>query len=218
MKTRFPDRGNQALTIVEVLIVTASLAILLTLLVGSLAKARQKAKKISCANNQDQIGLAYRIWSGDHGDKYPMEVSIANGGTAELKETSDAWRTYQVMSNELSTPYILVCPADEDHQPPAADFSAALKGKISFFIGVDADTNLLQAFLFGDDNFSVAGQSAKPGLISLTSNTPVALTVARHHFAGNIGFSDGSVQSLNNSNLRILLSQTGLATNRLVIP
>ena len=50
------------------------------------------------------------------------------------------------------------------------------------------------------------------------TSSPIAWTSARHHFVGFIGFADGSVQWANNSNLVVYLTQTGLATDRLVIP
>src|SRR5579862_5137072 len=106
MRLRVSTQTGSGLTFIELVVVIAVLAILLTLLVASLAKAKQKAEKITCANYQGQIGMAYWIWAGDHGDMFPMEVSVTNGGTMEWVGTSDAWRTYQVMSNELSTPKI----------------------------------------------------------------------------------------------------------------
>jgi hypothetical protein len=211
------------LTLMEFLVVIVLLVGLIAIVfdmqvpVGS----KQRAQLLNCVNNLKQTGLAYRLWAEDNSGKYPMELSVTNGGTLELLGTAEAWRTYQVMSNELSTPKLLFCPSDEEHPMYATNFSADLQGKISYFIGLDADTNRPQAFLSGDDNFAISGQPVKPGFISLASNAPVTWTTARHHFKGdrgNIGLSDGSVQGGRNANLITLLQQTGLATNRLAIP
>ena len=52
----------------------------------------------------------------------------------------------------------------------------------------------------------------------LFSMSKPAWTAARHNHSGNIALGDGSVESLNNSNLLIYLQQTGFVTNRLAIP
>lgn len=150
-----------------------------------------------------------------------MQVLVTNGGTIELAAVGDVAATFRVMSNELA-PKILICPKDTSRLPAATNFTTDLVGKISYFVGLDANTNSPQTFLSGDDNFSIGGDQVKSGLLDLLTNTPVAWTAARHKFAGNIGFADGSVgQSYNQietNSVRFFLHQTGLATNRLAIP
>ena len=80
----------------------------------------------------------------------------------------------------------------------------------------DAEESNPQMLLAGDDNFEVGGAPVNSGLLILVSNTPLAWSAARHHFAGNVGLADGSVQSLSNPGLTNL--PTSLATNRLAIP
>lgn len=71
-----------------------------------------------CMENMKRIGLAFRLWSGDNGDHYPFNVSTNSGGTKELCELdSEGFDKntpihFLVMTNELSTPEILVCPDD----------------------------------------------------------------------------------------------------------
>jgi hypothetical protein len=78
----------------------------------------RKAQHITCVNNLKQIGLAFRLWEGDHGDQYPFNVSTNAGGTLEFcvvgKDGFDrnTFLHFQVMSNELSTPKLLICPQD----------------------------------------------------------------------------------------------------------
>ena len=121
------------------------------------------------------------------------------------------------MSNELSTPKTLICPADV--RQPAKDFGSTFcNSNISYFVGVDADQSHPQMILSGDDNFEIAGIPVKSGLLELSTNAPVAWTAARHKFVGNIGLADGSVQQVTTHSLKTALQQTGLATNRLAIP
>ena len=96
--------------------------ILCGMLLPALSQAKDKAQRISCANNMKQIGLAFRVWAIDHDDSFPFNVSTNKGGTLELcLPGSDGFDRnaafhFQVMSNELSTPKILVCPADGNKQ------------------------------------------------------------------------------------------------------
>jgi len=140
----------------------------------------------------------------------------------ELAVSGDVVATFQIVSNELSTPKILWCPTDAG-RTIATNFTTDFNNvKISYFVGLDADTNHPQAFLSGDDNFEIGGVPAKSGLMDLSSNTPVAWTAARHRNSGknmgNIALSDGSVQSGSTADLQTRLRQTDLATNRLAIP
>jgi prepilin-type processing-associated H-X9-DG protein len=78
----------------------------------------KKAQHITCVNNLKQIGLAFRVWSGDNQDQYPFNRSTNAGGTREFcaldKDGFDRHTILHllVMSNELSTPKILFCPQD----------------------------------------------------------------------------------------------------------
>jgi len=224
MKPRCSHQTNRALTLVEVLVVIAILAVLVVLLPPALADARKKAQLISCNGNLKQIGLSFCVWEGDHGGKSPMQVSVTNGGTMELANGNSAWINFAVMSNELATPKIVICPADKTRFF-ATNFTTDFNNsKVSYFVGLDAvepepSTYLYaQRFLSGDENFAGSGVPVKSGLLELSTNTPIAWTAARHKFVGNIGLADGSVQQVTTVGLQTALHQTGLATNRLAIP
>lgn len=212
------------MTLTEVLVVIAVLAVLSALLLPNFFAAMRKAQTSNCYNNLRQIGLSFLVWGNDYNGKFPMQVSVTNGGTMELAATGDVAATFQVMSNELSTATakLLICPKDTRRFPAVTNFTTELVGKISYFVGLDANTNSPKAFLSGDDNFSIGGDQVKFGLLELSTNAPVAWTAARHKFAGNIGFADGSVQQSYNrietNSTIFFLHQTGLATNRLAIP
>lgn len=207
------------MTLFEVGVVVAVLMIAMALLLPGLLNSRRNASRINCVNNLHQVGLAYRIWEGDNGDKYPMGISITNGGTMELAATGDVLASFLVMSNELSTPKILVCPEDTNRIAALTFAGLAANSNVSYFVGVDATDDLNpQLFLSGDGNFEAHGVPVKAGLLTLWTNDPVAWTAARHNLNGNIGLADGSVQQTTISRLHELLPQTGLATNRLAIP
>ncbi len=218
MKPRVAHQKTAALTLVEVFVMIFILAALAAILLPVLAAAKKKSSKIGCVNNLKQVGLAFRIWGGDNGDKYPMDVSVANGGAMESVFTGDVVSVFQVMSNELSTPKILICSNYGEHNY-ATNFNSDFTSKnISYFAGLDVYTNSPQVFLSGDDNFRFGGVPVKSGLLEISSGMPVKWSASRHKFAGNICLVDCSVQSVSDSGLSKLIQQTGLVTNRLAIP
>lgn len=232
MKPRVSNHKSAALTLVEVLVVIFILFVLAALLLPTLAPIKDR-RRGQCVMNLKQIGLAYFVWAGDHNGKFPMQVSVTDGGTMELTTNGkNPWLNFLVMSNELNTPWILICPVDRD-RAIATNFPAGFSAKnISYFVGLDAGTNHPQMFLSGDDNFAIGGNPVKSGLLELSTDEPIAWTSkrhdspyqphlwtpTRHNYGGNIGFADGSVMQTSNSGLTNWLQKTGAVTNRLGIP
>ena len=218
MKLRVSNHKTAALTLEEVVVSIIVLAVLAMLAIAIQPRRHDWRKTAWCFNNLKQVGLAYRIWEGDNNDKYPMLVSMPNGGSMESVAAGNVVRTFQVMSNELSTPKIVVCPQDLTRDY-ATNFTTDFNNsRISYFVNADADAKNPQAMLSGDANFEINGVAVKSGLLKISSNAPIIWSATRHKHSGNIALADGSVQSLNNSNQMIYFRQTGLATNRLAIP
>jgi type II secretory pathway pseudopilin PulG len=209
--------SKNGFTLVGLLVILAVIAILAALLLPALAAAKRRAQRINCVNNLKQIGLAYRIWEGDHGDKFPMSVPAARSGTMEFTTGAGTYHHYQVMSNELSTPKILVCPADT--RTPAANFVRLKNQNVSYFVGLDANDAHPQRFLSGDRN--ITGASApENGILKLVPGGPVSWTEAIHGNQGNVGLSDGSVQQFSNAGLTEALKNSGDPTDtwRIALP
>ncbi|HSY19766.1 MAG TPA: prepilin-type N-terminal cleavage/methylation domain-containing protein [Candidatus Acidoferrales bacterium] len=233
MRIRFSRQTNQGLTLIEAVVVIFILAFIAMLLVPALLAPRYNyGPRLRCTNNLKQTALAIKVWAGDHNDKYPMAVSVTNGGAMELMETPDAWKIFQMMSNELGTPKVIYCPADLAHGTCATNFTDDLKNKISYFIGADATDANPQTLLSGDDNFLLNQSPVHPGLVTVTSPAQLEWDGDRHGSvtdqgwfnkpkklgSGNIALTDGSVQGVTPIGLTNLVYNTGLATNRLVIP
>jgi len=199
-----------AFTLVGLLVIIAVLAILAAMLLPALARAKGKSKRIQCVNNLKQSGLAFRIWEGDNNDKLPMDVPMAKGGTKEFNTGADTFRHFQVMSNELSTPKILICPADT--RIVANNFARLKNQNVSYFVGLEANDEFPQRFLDGDRN--ITGESdPENGILKLVPGQRVSWTQDIHVNQGNVGLSDGSVQQCSNSRLRDALRNSGDPTN-----
>jgi prepilin-type N-terminal cleavage/methylation domain-containing protein len=243
MKTLNKEHG--AFTLIELLVVIAIIAILAALLLPALAKAKENAHRIHCTNNLRQIGLGLRTWAMDFNDRYPMQVPASEGGPPNQAAFA-AWPygaqyTYQIfgtLSNELSTPKMLVCPSDE--RTAATNFnmlagnSAAgpylANANVSFCVGKDAVDGNPQMLLVADRHIvgqAPGGNLPNPipgggygnvGAVALGTNfvagtqTP-AWTEKIHRGNGNVLLSDGSAQQLNSTRLRDLLRNTGDISN-----
>lgn len=96
-----------------------------------------RAQRINCVNNLKQIGVAFRTWTLDNAEKYPCNVPTNAGGVMEVCATgADGFEKnpapiFQVMSNELSTPKILVCPHDKS-KTPASHFPTLTNSNITY--------------------------------------------------------------------------------------
>ena len=206
---------RQGFTLVGLLIIIAVIAILAAMLLPALASAKRKAQRINCVDNLKQDSLAFRLWEGDNGDKYPMAVSTNKGGTMEYAEDGNAFRHFQVMSNELSTPKILVCPAD--NRTAAASFARLENQNVSYFVGLNAEETRSQMLLTGDRNVT-NGIAPEHSILKLVPDQPAGWTEAMHNGVGNIGLADGSVQQFSIPGLQQMLKHTGDSTNRVALP
>ena len=206
------------MTLLDLLVVLAIIGILAALILPAFIKAKAHDSRIRCINNLKQIGLAYRIWEGNHGNFYPQAISETNGGTSEFTTGPNAFRHFQVMSNELATPLILICPAESDSDRfVATNFSNFSNWNLSFFVGIvsnDANPSLI---LSGDHNI-VNGTKLKNGILELTTNDPAAWTRGMHNKIGDIALADGSVQQTSISGLQRVVVETGVPTNQIQMP
>jgi prepilin-type N-terminal cleavage/methylation domain-containing protein len=217
--------AHRAFTLVELIVVIAIMAIVVAIVLPGRNIAQDKARRIKCVSNLKNVGLAHRIFATDNGDLFPWERSRADATALtnfpnlnNLTAGDQVVRLFQTLSNELSTPKIILCPADtRQRRREATNWHSLATNNISYFLGVSAQETYPQSFLVGDRNLLINGQPAS-GRVDITNSTNVTWSRAMHKGQGTACMGDGSVQQLSSARLQAQLMNTGIPTNTFIFP
>jgi len=211
-----PRFKKNALTMVEIVVVIATIVILAGLILPALNKPRGRSGRINCVSNLKQLGLAMRMFSNDHTDKFPWAVPKVEGGSLEYAESAEVFRHFMALSNELITPKILICSSDLERQR-SSDWNLFSNSNLSYFAGLDADETKPQTILSGDRNLSVSNTPVR-GLMTVTRNNKLHVLPGLHQGPINISLADGSAQQMTEVRVKNWIQDTNSLPMRLAIP
>ena len=105
MSVKFRTSTQRGFTLIELLVVIAIIAILAAILFPVFAKAREKARQISCASNMRQIGLGFLQYSQDS-DEVMVPRNSGPGGSLSYLD---------LLQPYLKSGAVTQCPSNPEH-------------------------------------------------------------------------------------------------------
>src|SRR3989441_8333180 len=107
-------KSNQrAFTLIELLVVIAIIAILASLLLPALARAKQKAKTVKCLSNEKQIALGYLLYASDSSDYLPLAAHLGDAAPCQWFFEISPYIAKQTASytNLVAKANVVACPS-----------------------------------------------------------------------------------------------------------
>ncbi len=217
MKSLASVSCKQGFTFIDLLIVLVTVCLAGIILPALIPTRSCGAPRIRCVSNLKQVGLAMRMFSSDHDDKFPWLVAATNGGTLEYAASNSASVDFLTLSNELSFPKVLACPSDTSRKKATLFDTNFSNLNLSYFAGLDAAENDPTTLLSGDRNLT-GGTFSNAVRTYLTQSNQAGWGPEMHVNSGNIALVDGSVQQMTPSGLNKQLQLLTNETIRLLIP
>ena len=206
-------RNSISFTLIELLVVVAIISILAALLMPSLSKARESARKIVCINNIKQIVMSMMIYANDYDERLPNNLYVDGNPWADI-----CWGGHMVQLGYLKGrgPWgyddvpVFVCPSDKvkrdfgNTRTYTGNYGNIGTPPLNGWVGPNYKTCKLSRIVKPSDFilvFERAYASSIMGVMAYSFYYGPGYTISPHASAGdngsgNYGFADGSVRWL----------------------
>ena len=201
--------ARRAFTLIELLVVIAIISILASMIFPSFARAREMARRSSCASNMKQLGLGFIQYIQDYDERYPgagQYQKWGNGGhwvggtndtdggdagkLATLATGAATGKRANIAGGAIYTyiksEQIYICPSNADGGRKGLTYgmNCALGGSSEVAVQETSLTALLLDEDRADDGF----------IFAANSDTSTDTMTSIHNGGGNVLFVDGHVK------------------------
>jgi len=224
-------RGNSAqnecsarngFTLIELLVVIAIIAVLASLLLPALARAKAKAQGIKCLGNLKQLQLCWQMYTDDNDDRLPPQNPGTDPITGHLVGLPGSWILGNTLDDLTSSNVehgvlfryngstaIYRCPADKSTVPGHKSLPRTRSYSLNWYLGVDPKVHYSpriklrsseivspgpsEVYVFIDED----DRTIDDGTFFSTEEFDHSwdnLPAARHALGCNLSFADGHVQ------------------------
>jgi prepilin-type N-terminal cleavage/methylation domain-containing protein/prepilin-type processing-associated H-X9-DG protein len=158
---RSPHRSHKGFTLVELLVVIGIIALLISILLPSLSRARETANRVKCGSNLRQIGQAMLLYANENSGNYPRTYydltkpvnttwtmgnnesqPFRTGNTVGTNNVGSAM--FLLLRTQDITSAVFVCPSSNSEPDGYTIPAAANKGNVQFqsnFSGANGSIN-----------------------------------------------------------------------------
>lgn len=193
MRNMTRPESRRGFTLVELLVVIAIIAILASVLLPALGKAKDESIRMKCVNNVKQLGMAMQMYGEDNGSLLPM----AHGTVPWNDNNPPPWT--QLLVSYFSNTNLLMCPSySQIYKTPFNYFMGARQAYVQTTNSASVDYRAIYLpssyVLSGDCNWLFQTNDADPD--NYTQDTLFATLPAQGHNGWlNVLFADGHVKN-----------------------